>query len=210
MGADACVFGGGGLHGSIRRGFGRRILATRGALAPRGAPTRRANRDGGPPENFILQWAIVEKLGFGARVAVAWVGLAVSATLAAGCSSSDEPSCGDVTGTWQFSSKIATSGCAAGEAQPSATSATVARDAAGAYTLSLSSLPNPCPATFDAAVCRLTAKCEVKGPTGSNVAVVDVDYAFEQSRFTGKANAHFEPPAVAAACDVVYDDVGTR
>jgi hypothetical protein len=124
-------------------------------------------------------------------------------------SSSGGSACPDISGNYSVQVERVSGSCDVSIDRPTSTLG-VTKNADGTFTLIFPGLEGGCPATLDAASCRITVACAARGADGSTIATSNLDYVFSSKGYTGSSATGILPPAVPSGCDVTYRETGTK
>lgn len=133
--------------------------------------------------------------------------------VAASCSSSTEgtgtSACADISGNYRVTSTRAGGSCVEPPNSSPESTASFSRNQDGTWSLLMSGITGDCPGTLDKA-CKFIANCTGTGEDGATVATFNIEYTFTGSTFKGTTVGGLRPPAVPAACDVTYQETGSK
>jgi hypothetical protein len=138
-------------------------------------------------------------------------GVAAVVLAVAACGGDDDKSgasCSDISGNYKVDSKQIAGECS--DTGPTGSTISFSRGANGAWDVFLPGAAGACPGSLDAATCRFTANCVGNDANGQTVATFNIDYKFSGATFAGSTTGALKPPAVPAACNITYDEKGSK
>ncbi len=140
-------------------------------------------------------------------------GIMAAGALAACSSTSDGAapgSCADIAGNYRVTAARAAGTCDPKLDGDGNSTLAFSKAGDGRWNVLVPGVPGGCPGTLDEKTCKYIANCEAKGADGAVIATFSLDYTFVGTTYKGSSITGARPPAVPRACDVTYQEQGTR
>lgn len=128
------------------------------------------------------------------------------------CSSKDEAvsACADISGNYKVIFTRLSGTCDPSIDGTGAGTTSISRSGDG-WQIVIPAIPGGCPATLDPSSCHFISNCQLLAlDGGAPLGGANLDYTFSSGSFKGTTSDAFLPPIVVSACQVTYEESGTK